>query len=127
MRIGSKGIGNISRLTIRRIVLVATVLLMGILYWFSEQPLAVGLFDEPYDKIAHASAGGGLAVLLWFGLGKRGWIYSGILVTVVSALEEWHQTLLPGRVSDMADILAASVSAWVLLLCLRFYRGRKHV
>lgn len=120
---GVKGAGNISLLSIRRIVLVATLLLIGSLYWFSEQLFTMGLGTQAYDKIIHACAGAGLAVLLWFGLGQRWWVAIGILVSVLSALEEWHQSFLPGRVPDMADFLAASVSAWVILLCLRFYRG----
>lgn len=118
-------VSNISAVVTRRIFLVVSLLFTGILYWFSEQPMAAGLLVPPYDKVAHATGGAVLALLLWFGFAQRGWVYIGLLVSLASAFEEWHQSFLPGRVPDAADFMFASIGAWVILLLLRFFIAPK--
>ena len=101
-------------------LLAVTVIAMAVLYWFSEQPIVVGLLAHPYDKLAHAAIGMLLTLLVWFGLGQRWWYAIGLLMSVLFALEEWHQSFLPGRVPDSMDFIVASASAWLLLVMLHF-------
>lgn len=101
---------------------VLFVAVMIFLFWFAEQPVAVGLLPAPFDKVVHALMGAGIAFLLWFAFaGKFGWLIIA-LVAVLSGLEEWHQRFLPGRVPDVNDFLAATGAA---ILCIIWLRLRK--
>lgn len=109
---------------IRIIAVVLLVFVLLFLYWFSEQFIAVGLISAPYDKIAHAAFGGSVAFFLWEILkGHFIWMNLGI-VTLLSGLEEWHQSFLPGRVPDFYDFLAATGAACLCLILLRFRKQK---
>lgn len=98
--------------------IILFLVIMIFLYWFAEQPIAVGLILPPYDKLAHAFMGAGLAVLLCFIFkGKYPWLTIGI-VALLSALEEWHQRFLPGRVPDFYDFFAATAAACFVVIFL---------
>jgi len=109
---------------IRKIEVVLLVFVLLVLYWFSEQSIAVGLISSPYDKIAHATFGGGVAFILWL-IFKGGFSWANIgIVALLSGLEEWHQSFLPGRVPDFYDFLAATVAAFLCVIWLRFMRKK---
>lgn len=93
------------------------------LYWFAEQPIAVGLIAAPFDKAVHALMGAGMAFLLCFIFsGRFPWLTVG-LVALLSGLEEWHQSFLPGRVPDIYDFIAATAAAaFCVFLLHTFYR-----
>lgn len=115
-----------------RIRVTASVLLVVVmifLYWFAEQPAAVGLISVPFDKLVHAVMGAGLACLLWFALGSKtaGEKAGGLnilIVAVLSGLEEWHQSFLPGRVPDFYDFLAATIAASLCVLFLHMLQKK---
>ena len=100
---------------------------MFFLYWFAEQPIAVGLIAHPYDKLVHAAMGAGLAFLLWFMMsGKFAWLNVG-LVALFSGLEEWHQSFLPGRVPDFYDFLAAVFAAFLSIFFMKILNKKQSI
>jgi len=92
---------------------VLFILVVILSYWFAEQSAAVGLVPAPFDKVAHALLGAGMAFMFWFILDcKIPWLNIG-LIALLSGFEEWHQSFLPDRVSDFYDFLAATGAAFV--------------
>lgn len=69
---------------------------------------SVGL-PGPWDKLAHALT---YAVLAWL-LRKSGLAPAPALALAVlyGASDEWHQSFVPGRFVDAADLLADAVGA----------------
>jgi len=103
---------------------VLFILMVILLYWFAEQPAAVGLVPPPFDKVVHALLGAGMAFMLWLILDcKVPWLNIG-LVALLSGFEEWHQSFLPGRVPDFYDFLAATGAAFLCVMLLRFMRNK---
>jgi hypothetical protein len=98
---------------------VLIVVLVGNLFYLGAKPIAVGLFPEPWDKLAHATTFGVLAVL-WNGVfrGRRPWLVLA-LVALTGACDEIHQIWLPGRSADIADVLADVAGAGLVLAALR--------
>jgi len=37
--------------------------------------------------------------------GRRRWMLAGVIVILVGALDEWHQTFVPGRTGRAVDVL----------------------
>lgn len=106
---------------------VLFVLMMFFIYWFAEQPIAVGLVPPPLDKVVHAFMGAGMAFMLWLVLDcKIPWLNIG-LVALLSGLEEWHQSFLPGRVPDFYDFLAATGAAFFCVVLLRYWNRKTAV
>jgi len=69
---------------------------------------AVGL-PSPWDKLAHAFT---YAVLAW--LLRRGGLSlrAAIALAILYGLgDEWHQSFVPGRYSDLRDLLADAAGA----------------
>ena len=102
-------------------VLVAVGLPLG-LYFGGAQPVAVGLFPSPYDKLVHASVFAVMAVAIGYASGLRGWrmlLVGWLGAVAVGALDEWHQMYLPGRSAGLddlaADAIGAAAGAWALL------------
>jgi VanZ family protein len=90
------------------------------------QPVAVGLFPSPWDKLAHVTAFGAMAVLLELALRPAQWLLV-VFPSAVSVLDELHQIFLPGRHASGADWLAATAGAVLALLVLRFTTVRRLV
>ena len=106
-------------INIRLFCLLVLLAIVPFLFWLGEQPVAVGLISEPYDKLAHALMGAGLAFLFWFVWGRKySWLTIGV-VALLSGLDEWHQSFLPGRVPDFYDFLAATVAACLVVIFMR--------
>jgi len=98
-----------------------TALTVG-LFYLGSQPFAVGLFDPPYDKIAHFVLFFALASVFWLAVGGRWSLLVVLFVAGLGALDEWHQAYLPGRSVDLSDFLAdlaAAVCAVGILLLWR--------
>ena len=107
-----------------RLLCAAAVLLMVVgLFVGGAQPAAVGLFAEPWDKLAHATVFAVLTALLALALQGRPpqpgarWALRPVAALVVAALlagavgvaDELHQATLPGRVAGLDDLLADAV------------------
>lgn len=103
---------------------------MGIIFYFSHQPTLPGLPDDLADlffkKTAHASAYAVLLGLWWWNLRRfRGdspvTLGLSLALTALYALsDEWHQTFIPGRNGQFADILVDFSGALFALIALRW-------
>ena len=111
-----------------RLLCAAAVLLMVVgLFVGGAQPMAVGLFTEPWDKLAHATVFAVLTALLALALqgkppqpGARWALRPGAALAVAAVLagavgvaDELHQATLPGRVAGLDDLLADAVGVCV--------------
>ena len=101
-------------------VLVAIGMPLG-LYIGGAQPVAVGLFPWPWSKVVHGLTFGVLAAAMGYASGLRGWrmVLAGFVGSVcVGALDEWHQTGLPGRHGQLSDVgfdaIGAALGAMLL-------------
>ncbi|MBL9189386.1 MAG: VanZ family protein [Opitutaceae bacterium] len=70
------------------------------------------------DKIGHFAAYGLLASLLCRALGGswRGALIALLLASAYGASDEWHQSFVPGRHSDIADWVADTLGAAVAVV-----------
>jgi VanZ family protein len=95
------------------------------LFYLGAQPSAAGLFEPPWDAIAHFLFYSALTALLWTATAGRMPVAVFTAVVVVGALDELHQATLPGRVADAADFLVDvgaatfTCAAMLLLVSLR--------
>ena len=102
--------------------LCAAILLVFLLFYLGAKPVAVGLFPEPLDKLAHFACFFVIATLLWIALDGHLPLLVVALTAAIGALDEWHQISLPGRSADYTDFLtdlSAAVLAVIVLPRLR--------
>ncbi len=102
--------------------LCAAILLVFFLFYLGAKPVAVGLFPEPLDKLAHFACFFTIATLLWIALDGHLPLLVVALTAAIGALDEWHQISLPGRSADYSDFLtdlSAAVTAVIVLPRLR--------
>jgi len=107
---------------IRFLAFSAAVLFVFSLFYVGGKPIAVNLFREPYDKLAHLAAFGALTFLLWVAMFRTRPVLLVLLVASVGALDEWHQAHLPGRSAGLEDWsfdVLATVIVVVVLVWLR--------
>ena len=112
---------------------LALLIWMSLIFWFSHQPHVPGLPDEIFDllfkKLAHATAYAILMGLWWFALkGTRlpaGWrlIIAFSLTLLYAISDEWHQTFVPNRHGQPADVLVDSIGMLVTTLFIRLRRS----
>lgn len=64
--------------------------------------------NPPYDKLVHATAYGSALLLAALALRPTFWrcLVLALLGMAVGAGQEWHQSMLPGRVASVEDWLA---------------------
>jgi len=94
------------------------------LFYLGAKPFAVGLFPEPWDKLAHLVVFGAISTLLWIGAAGRMPAWAIVLVVAaIGALDELHQATLPGRNADIYDFMTDVIAAVVALIVLHFLRG----
>jgi VanZ family protein len=105
--------------------LLAVALPVG-LFIGGAQPVAVDLFPWPWGKLVHALVFGLLAAAVAYASGLRGWrmLLAGFAASVaVGALDELHQTFLPGRHGQVSDIgfdaMGAALGVWAIHLLKR--------
>ena len=103
---------------LRAACLLAFVLVLVQLFWLAEPPLVRELKNLLWDKILHATAFGSFAMLLWVGLGFRSPILNVVLVTMVGAVDEFHQLFIPTRSADILDVLADFTGAVIVTFIL---------
>jgi VanZ family protein len=111
----------------------APLVWMGLIFWFSHQPQLPDLPDNLADlivkKLAQATAYAILLSLWWAALkstrlsdGRR--LVVALMVTVLyAASDEWHQTFVPNRHGQVADVLIDMVGALIAVMIIR-RRGR---
>ncbi len=115
--------------------LAAMLLVLG-LFMGGAQPVAVGLFTEPWDKLAHAGVFFVLAVLMTVALrgvhllhGRKSLnlsqalVLAALLAMLVAGADEIHQIWLPGRVADWGDWLADVGGIALGLFVVRWYHN----
>lgn len=74
-----------------------------------------------FDKIAHFSVYGLLATLVCrSGRGWRGAAAALVAVSLFGATDEWHQSFVPGRSTELADWMADTLGA---LTAISLYAG----
>lgn len=100
------------------------------LFYLGAQPAAAGLFQPPWDAVAHFLFYSALTALLWTAGAGRMPLVVFAAVVVVGGLDELHQASVPGRVADAADFLvdvgaAIFTCAAMLLLDSRAGPGRR--
>ncbi|MDP3902393.1 MAG: VanZ family protein [Methylococcaceae bacterium] len=113
--------------------LSALLLYCLFIYWLSDQqslpsPTWWGL--EFQDKINHAGAYFIMATFAWRSFRHIG--TSSIVLALISILfcslygasDEWHQSFVEGRSSDVMDWLADTSGAVMAMVCLYFFQRR---
>lgn len=108
------------------------LLYCGLIYWLSDQSsLPTPKWFEHQDKLHHFSAYLVMSVLAWRSM--RHLVKSPIILALVSVIfcslygvsDEWHQSFVDGRSSDIFDWVADTCGAIVgvfLVYNLRKYR-----
>lgn len=109
----------------RWLACVALLLVLVNLFYQGAQPYAVGLFQPPWDKLAHLVVYSGFAVLSWVLLGGR---HPGRVIAInalIGFCDEFAQAFEPGRSLDAGDwavdVLAAVIVVVVLTLVRRHW------
>jgi len=113
--------------------LAAPLAWMAAIYLLSDQPqlpaAPVGWLDWAIKKGLHA-VGYAVLALLWrralagFGASRPGLAALAIAVAY-AALDEWHQTFVPGRQGRLADVAIDAAGALVALCAPAFARARR--
>lgn len=96
----------------------AAGVIVVLLFYLGSKPIAVGLFPEPWDKLAHLVVFGGITALLWFATAGRRSLMVICVIAVIGAMDEWHQGSLPGRSMDYLDFLTDVAAAIVTVTAL---------
>ena len=113
------GIGP-SFTVLRSSCLALAAVLVFQLFHLGAQPSAAGLFQPPWDAVAHFVFYSALTALLWIATAGRMPLAVLAAVVVVGGLDELHQASVPGRVADAADFLvdvsAATLTCAAMLL-----------
>ncbi len=103
---------------IKTLDLIVLFLYFSLIFWLSDQSsLPAPQWFEYQDKLHHAMAYFVMALLVWRGF--RHLFTSPIIVVFLSIAfcslfgwsDEWHQSFVEGRQSDLADWVADTVGA----------------
>src|SRR5262245_53661714 len=97
---------------LRTFVIWPEVLVTNIIFAFSGSQLASPGITSADDKFGHFGVYGLLGTLVCrLGRGGRTAILSLLVVAAYGASDEWHQSFVPGRSSDVMDWIADSTGA----------------
>ena len=98
----------------------------SLIYYLSSQPVHIPGPSFPFkDKLLHAAAFAVMALLAaksfeqFTGNSSRAILSALLFVALFGAIDEWHQSMTPGRIPSMGDWLADAVGALVALSLLR--------
>ncbi|MDP1525026.1 MAG: VanZ family protein [Rhodocyclaceae bacterium] len=95
-------------------IAIATAIIV-LMFTLGAQPFAAGLFQSPWDKLAHFIAYATLTVLLRIGIGGgKPWLLV-VLIGIIGGFDEWRQITIPGRSAELAD-LATNIAAAVVAI-----------
>ena len=116
---------------IKALDITLLILYCTFIYWLSDQPsLPTPMLFSHQDKLFHAGA---YFVLATFVLRAFRHARLSLPMLLISSLifsslyglsDEWHQSFIPGRMSDSADWAADTVGAIIFLGLYRWYRQR---
>lgn len=104
---------------LRGFCLLITLLAITQLFYLGSQPFAAGLFNEPWDKLAHLVAYGSITLMLWIVSAGRKPLAIIALVAVLGLLDELHQFSLPGRSASGTDLLTDIAAASIVIAMLQ--------
>jgi uncharacterized protein YfiM (DUF2279 family) len=99
---------NLQR-TVRILAALTVAMSAAVLYVGGAQPVAVGLFPAPWDKLAHLLTFAVVGMAAGLAGGMRGWRMALCCVAgalLVGGMDELHQMFLPGRSASWADLAA---------------------
>jgi VanZ family protein len=102
--------------TLRILAGITVVLTATALYILGAQPVAVGLFPSPWDKLAHLLVFGMVGAAAGIASGTRGWRVALCCVAsavMVGAMDELHQAFLPGRAASWSDLAADAAGGFL--------------
>lgn len=108
-------LGNPLR-TLRILAGITVVLTAAALYILGAQPVAVGLFPAPWDKLAHLLVFGMVGAAAGIASGTRGWrmvLCCVASAVMVGAMDELHQAFLPGRAASWSDLAADAAGGFL--------------
>jgi uncharacterized protein YfiM (DUF2279 family) len=117
--------------TVRILAALTVAMSAAVLYVAGAQPVAVGLFPAPWDKLAHLLTFAVVGLAAGLAGGLRGWrmvlcCLAGALL--VGGMDELHQMYLPGRSASWSDLAADAagglLGAAVLAVLDRLAGGR---
>lgn len=97
----------------------AVAIVIG-LFWVGTKQVAVGLFPDPWDKVAHFATFGLIAALLWLSLLRDHPFIVIAVVTLIGMADELHQHYLPGRSANMGDLAVDMLSAALIVALLGY-------
>ena len=109
---------------------VPAIVVMSIIFWFSDQPRDVLPYFDWADTIVkkggHMIGYGLLALSYWYAFawaGRKRWL-AWLFAVLYACTDEFHQTFTPGRHPSMWDVLifdnfGALISLW---LADRYYK-----
>ena len=90
---------------------VAALIMVVTLFAGAEAVVDVPLFPAPFDKVAHFTYYGIMAVLLLHAFGRR-WLWAPLLlILLVGVADEWHQASIAGRDASAWDWVADGIGA----------------
>ena len=93
---------------------VLAALFMAVtLFVGAEKAAQLPFFPAPFDKVVHFTYYGIMAALLSHGVGPRWLILPLVLVPVIGAADEWHQSFVAGRDASGWDWLADEIGTVV--------------
>ncbi|MFQ5577092.1 MAG: VanZ family protein [Anaerolineae bacterium] len=108
---------------------------MGLIFYLSHQPdlpqLPGGFWDTVFKKSSHAAAYAILMGLWWQALitvrpARPATLAAALALTLVyAASDEWHQTFIPGRHGQLADVLVDLSGGLAALIILRRWRLKR--
>jgi VanZ family protein len=111
----------------RLLALLAFALVAANLFWHGAQPYAVGVFREPWDKVAHLVLYGGFGGAAWVMLGggrPTADLLAPMAAVTVGVADEFAQSFNPGRVVGLGDIAADAIGALLVVATLVLLRER---
>jgi VanZ family protein len=114
--------------------LTALLLYCLLIYWLSDQHQLPSPDWFPHqDKLHHAGAYFCMAILAWrcfkHVIKATQWLAlaSFGFCCLYGLSDEWHQSFVAGRESDLIDWLADSLGAFLAAMVLRYSRGNKQL
>ena len=107
------------------------VLYCSFIFWLSSQPsLPAPMIFSHQDKIHHMGAYFIMGILAWrffndfFSKPTTVMIVSLCFCSIYGMSDEWHQSFVPGRETDVLDWLADTIGALIALITIQLTKRR---